>query len=287
MRNNRFPGLWSSLAVFVIFVSVLTGCVRAPVPATYQMSPQEVHDFRSGLGTIGVVVSQHRSELEFNTPAKGKIGGFGRGFAAGAATPIVIGLVAPVPGGTLIGALISPFTGIYGGFSGMSKAPPIEEVKIAEAGINKALDRVRALNLGQSSLPDFVRLAEARSSFDFVPLPDIGPKQPDEIVRYDEMDLPEIDTILEARLEKGGLWGAYEIDPPSAAFMKLRLRVIRKKDNAVLVEDTVFCVGEERKYIEWGKNYGQRFYDNALACVPRFQEKIVDDLFLVYPTSTQ
>jgi hypothetical protein len=283
MSDNRFPGLCSLFLVSTIETMVLTGCVSAPVPATYTMSPVEVQEFRSELGTIGVVISQYRAELEFTTPARGGSEGFKRGFVAGAATPILVGLVAPVPGGTFVGALIAPFTGVYGGFSGMSKAPSTEDVEAAEAGINEALDKVLALNLAQNSLQDFVKLAETRSSFDFVALPIAGPKQSDEIVRYDEMDLQGIDTILEIRVEKGGLWGAYEIDPPSAAYVKMLIRIIRPSDNGVLLEETVFCVGDKRTYVEWGKDGGQRFYDNALACVPRIQEKIIDDIFVVYP----
>ncbi|MCP4409175.1 MAG: hypothetical protein GY807_15740 [Gammaproteobacteria bacterium] len=165
----------------------------------------------------------------------------------------------------------------------MLNTPPQDEVEKAEAGINQALDRLKSQDLGQTTLEDFVRLAEERSPFEFVALPGRGPKHRGEEVRYDELDLHEIDTVLEVQFENGGLWGGYEIDPPSAAYMKTRIRIIRASDNEVLLEDTVQCVGEQRKYLEWGENNGQMFYDNVLACLPRLREKVIDDLFLVYP----
>ena len=263
----------------------MTGC--ANVPSTYQMKPAEVSEFRSELGTVGVTLSEYRSKLEFAAPAKGRWGGLKRGFLAGAAKPILIGLVAPVPGATFVGALVAPFTAIAGAVYGVSKTPPQEEVERAEAGINQALERMQSQNLGQTSLEVFAQLAEERSPYEFVALPGRGPKQRDEEVRYDERDLNGIDTVLEIRVEKGGLWGSYDIDPPSAAYMDTRVRLIRVSDNEVLLEDIVVCIGEQRKYLEWGENNGQRFYDNILACIPRLQKKIIDDLFLVFPLGKQ
>ena len=279
MHNGCLRG---SLLVYIVFSSLMTGC--ANVPSTYQMKPAEVGEFRSELGTVGVTLSEYRSKLEFAAPAKGRWGGLKRGFIAGAAKPILIGLVAPVPGATFVWVLIAPFTAVAGAAYGVTRTPPLEDVERAEAGINQALERMQSQNIGQASLVDFVQLAEERSRFDFVALPGRGPKQRGEEVRYDEMNLNSIDTILELRVEKGGLWGSYEIDPPSAAYMDTRVRLIRASDNEVLLEDSVVCIGEQRKYLEWGESNGQRFYDSILACIPRLQKKVIDDLFLVYPT---
>ncbi|MEN8129741.1 MAG: hypothetical protein ABFS45_06010 [Pseudomonadota bacterium] len=284
MYTKYLGGLWPSWIVSVIVLAVMTGC--AGIPSTYRMTPEQTKAFRSDLGTIGVAVSEYRAELEFTRPAKGRFGGLKRGFVSGAVKPILLGFVAPVPGGTFVGILVSPFTAIAGAGYGVLNTPPRDEIEKAEAGINQALDKLRSQNLRKAALKDFVQLAEQRSSYTFVPLPGRGPKQRDEEIRYDELDLNGIDTVLELRVTKGGLWGSYEIVPPSAAYLETRVRVIRASDNEVLLEDTVRCVGEQRKYLEWGENNGQLFYDNALACLPRLQEKIIDDLFLVYPLAT-
>lgn len=63
-------------------------------------------------------------------------------------------------------------------------------------------------------------------------------------------------------------------------------RLIRAHDNEVVISESFFCAGEEkRKYTEWAKNEGQLFVDEFIACVPELAEKVVDDLFLVYPIS--
>ena len=78
----------------------------------------------------------------------------------------------------------------------------------------------------------------------------------------------------------------YDIDPPSVAFLESRIRLIRVEDNEVLLEDKIVCIGEQRKYTEWGENSGQLFYEDVLACIPRLNDKIIDDLFLVFPLQT-
>lgn len=281
MSEQRHCRLCASLIVSLPVLLLVMGC--ANIPRTYQMTPTQVREFRSNLGTVGVAVSEYRSKLEFAAPAKGRIGGLKRGFIAGAVKPVLIGFVAPVPGGTLAGALVAPFTAVAGAAYGVSKTPSQEEVEKAEAGINHALDRLKSQDLGQRSLADFVSLAEERSPFKFIALPGKGPQESDEEVSYDELDLNGVDTVLEVRVEKGGLWGSYDIDPPSVAYLETRIRLVRASDNETLLEDTLLCTGEQRKYLEWGENKGQRFYDSILACIPRIQEKIVSDLFLVYP----
>jgi hypothetical protein len=247
------------------------------------MAPDDLAHLRAELGTIGVAVSRYRAEREFATPAKGWSGGFARGFSAGASAPILVGFLAPVPGGTFAGCLVAPFTGLYGGFRGASRAHSVEEVDRATDGIDAALDRLAADKLRSTTLEPFVRFAGQRCGRSFVALPGRGPKEKSEIVRYDRLGLEGIDTVLEVRVEKGGLWGRYEVDPPSAPYLEARVRLIRVSDNKVLLEDVVMCLGEQRPYEDWGESDGRIFYDEIRALIPRLQKKVVDDLFRVYP----
>jgi len=253
------------------------------VPATYRMAPADVARMRSELGTIGVTVAQYRPALKFATPAKGRGGGFARGFSAGASAPVLIGFLAPVPGGTFVGCLVAPFTGLWGGVRGAARAPSSEAVARARAGIDAALDRLAAADLRTTTLEPFVRYAAQRSGRRFVGLPGRGPKRPGELVRYDTLGLEGIDTVLEFDVEHGGLWGHYEVDPPSAAFLEVRIRLVRVKDNQLLLEDVVMCLGEQRPFAAWGMDEGHAFHDEILATIPRLHEKVVDDLFRVYP----
>jgi len=247
------------------------------------MSPAEVARLRSELGTIGVTVAQYRPAMKFATPAKGWGGGFARGFSAGASAPVLIGFLAPVPGGTFVGCLIAPFTGLWGGFRGAAHAPSSEAVTRAQAGIDAALHRLAAADLRRTTLEPFLQYAAQRSGRRFVGLPGRGPTRPDEVVRYDTLGLEGVDTVLEIDVQHAGLWGRYEVDPPSAAFLEVRIRLVRASDNHLLLDDEVMCLGEQRPFEEWGQGEGQAFYDEILAMIPRLPEKVVDDLFRVYP----
>ena len=131
-------------------------------------------------------------------------------------------------------------------------------------------------------------LGSKRTGLKFVELPGIGPRDRNEFVRYDQLDIPGIDTVLEVRTEKNGLLGSYSIDPPSDTYVEGRVRLIRVKDNNVLLDETIVWASEaERKLIEWTENEGQLIVDEFISCVQELAEKIVDDFFLVYPIASR
>lgn len=274
-----------SILCSLVAVAALLVTACATEPTTYAMTPEAVLDFRSRLGNVGVTLGDYEAKAVFTAPAKGGLEGAKRGFVAGVAMPVLIGVAAPIPGSALAGVLAAPFGGIYGAVVGAGRTPPVEEVDAAAAGIEAALERLTAEDLRGDALETFVRLAGARSGLNLVPLPDRGPREPTEEVRYSRLRLDGIDSILEIRIERGGLWGFYDIDPPTVAFLEARVRLIDAADDRTLLEDTVVCVGERRKYVEWGEDDGQRFYEDILACIPRLREKIIDDLFLVHPVT--
>jgi hypothetical protein len=247
------------------------------------MAPDVVEKVRSNMGNVGVVIAPYSAERNFRMPAKGVVGGAGRGLVVGAALPVVAGAASPIPGGTIIGLLFVPITAPVGMVYGAVKAVPAKEVEKAEVAIDQAADRLEAFDAQGLFQNEIVRLGSERTGLKFIAVPGIGPKDLKEFVAYDQLDIPGIDTVLELRLEEGGLWGLYTIDPSSSAFFEIRVRLIRKQDNDVLLEDTVECKSEERKYTEWAENQGQDFYDDMISCIPLLAEKVVDDFFLVYP----
>ncbi len=291
-QNNgelKFPArcglrfIWRRLynAFVASTVAVALGAC-ANTPQTYEMSEQELVTLRSDLGKIGVVMSQYPAKLKFATPARGGGGGAGKGFVAGFTLPILIGFVAPVPGGTLVGVIVAPFTGFYGAFTGAGRARSAEDVDRASDGIRSALARLQRQHVAELSLEGFVSIGEQRTPYVFEALPDIGPQERGHEPIYADLVPDDIDTVLEIRTERAGLWGMYDVDPPSVAFIDVRVNLIRVHDNKNLVEDDVTCMGEKRSYDEWGDDNGMLFYNEMLACIPRLQEKIIDDLFLVY-----
>lgn len=281
---------YNPLSVKVLFCFVglfaLAGCSHTP--KIYKMPPEQVEKIRSDLGAIGVTISSYPLKRKINKPAKGVIGGAARGLAVGAATPVVIGAVSPVPGGTAVGLLVAPYTAAAGVVYGALKAAPAEDVEKAEAASDRAIARLQEMNLRQSFVAEVVKLGAERTGLKFVPLSGMGPRDPNEVIRYDQMDIPAIDYILELRAETAGLRGLYSIDPPSTAFLEVTARLIRKQNNEVVISETFICASEvERKYTEWAQNEGQLFVDEFICCLPELAEKIVDDYFLVYPLSSR
>jgi len=275
--------IWVGIIFSVVVVLGLTGC-SSRTPNIYKMDPGNVERIRSSIGRVGVTISSYPVERDLKKPAKGITGGAARGFVVGASTPVVIGAVAPVPGGTFIGLLIAPFTAVVGGVYGATKGVPPEVIEEAQAALDQAIDRLKKMNLRRTFIKDVVTLGEKRTGLEFVKLSESGPKDPKEVVRYDQMKFRDIDNVLELRIEEAGLQGPYSFDPPSFAFIKVLFQLVRAEDNEILIDETLFCVSEiDRKYVEWSENEGQFFVDEFVACIPEIAEKIVDDFFLVYP----
>jgi len=251
------------------------------------MSPQRVEQMRSGLGTVGVAVASYRAEPKMLRPAKGPVGGAARGIVVGASTTVMAGVVSPIPGGTFIGILLAPIGAFVGMIYGALTADSTAEVEKAEKTIDQTINRLQAMNFRKTLRDETVRMGLERTELTFVALPGLGPKSPNEVVRYDLLATTGIDTVLELGVEEGGLRGRYTISPPSSAFLKMRARLIVSSDNEILLEDTVFCAGEKRDYHEWSENDGQLFADALISCGPDLIAKVIDDFFLVFPTKTK
>jgi len=282
-RRNLFPAI--SILVFAVVTLGLTGCSYSP--AVYTMPPEKVEQMRSGLGTVGVAVASYGAEPKILRPAKGPAGGAARGTVVGASTTVMAGAVSPIPGGTFIGILLAPIGAFVGAIYGGLAADSTAEVEKAEETINQTISRLQAMNLMQTLRDETVRMGLERTDLAFVALPGLGPKSPNEVVRYDLLATTGIDTVLELRVEEGGLRGRYTIAPPSSAYLKIRARLIVRRDNKLLLEDTVFCASEKHDYSGWSENDGQLFFDALISCIPDLTAKVIDDFFLVFPTKTE
>ena len=270
--------------VSIIGLLCLTSCSQTP--KIYTMSPEHIEKIRSELGTIGVTVSSYPVKRETNKPAKGVAGGIARGFVIGARLPVAIGFFSPIPGGTAIGVLIAPFTAVAGSVYGITQAAPTEDVEKAEAAADTAIASLKQMNLRQTLIDEVLKMGNERTNLRFAISSGTGPRDSNEVVRYDKIDTQGIDTILELRIEKAGLRGLYSFNPPSNAFIEVFAQLIRAHDNEVMVSETFFCASEkERTYTEWSQNEGRLFVDEFISCIPELAEKIVDDFFLVYPLS--
>jgi hypothetical protein len=183
--------IWVGFIFSVVVALGLTGC-SSRTPNIYQMDPGSLERIRSNIGRVGVTISSYPVERDLKKPAKGITGGAARGFVVGASTPIVIGAVAPVPGGTFIGLLIAPFTAVAGGVYGATKGVPPEDIEKAQAALDQAIDRLKKMNLRRTFIKEVVAMGENRTGLEFVKLPESGPKDPNEVVRYDQMNFRDV-----------------------------------------------------------------------------------------------
>jgi len=272
-------------------------------PAVYKLPPEQLEQTRSELGTIGVVVSDSAGTQEILMPAKGFYGGLTRGLAAGAAFPIAVGFVLPIPGGSLLGLFAAPFTAVGGGVYGAATALPKEQVEKARLEIQLAEEELRTMDLHQTLIRKLVALGGENTRHKFVALPDVVAPEPEataqddpldrytvvseskEIARYNPLDLSGAASVLEIRTHASGLRGRYTINPQTNLFVELDARLIRVRDNQVLISESLSCVSEaQRTYTEWARQEGQLVVEDFLACVDELAEKIIDDFFLIYPT---
>lgn len=287
--RSRRPILWFALSILAGVIPLLgpAGCSDL-TPKIYKMPPDDLEKIRSGFGSVGVTISSYPPKWEISKPAKGVTGGAARGFVVGASLPVVIGFVTPVPGTTPLGVLIAPFTAVAGSVYGATKGMQAEDIEKAEASGKLSAARLKKMKLRKAFVNKVAKMGKERTGLDFVTLPEKGPGDPNEVIRYDSIEINGVDTVLELRVEKVGLCGFFTFDPPSTTYLEVGARLIRTSDNEVMINETFFCGSEvERTYFEWFENEGQLFVDEFVTCFPEIAEKIVDDLFLVYPIPTR
>ena len=259
------------------------GCAQAP--AIYVMDSVSLETVRSGISSVGVSLSKALPETTVLLPAKGVWGGIKRGAAFGAALPVMYGFASPVPGGTYIGLLASPFGAIVGGIYGVSTAVPAHEVEHAEVMLAIATDNLRQMGLRENFVNQVIDLGNARTKIKFIALPEAATARlTGETAKPSNAAMDAIDARLNIRVEQTGMRGLYSINPPMDTFIRIHVQFIRSADNVLLLDEYFTCASdEERTFADWADHEGSDLVDEFRSCVPELAEKIIDDFFLVYP----
>lgn len=270
-------------ATIGLLLMLVYGCAKPPT--TYTMPPDEVESFRASINKVAIVFAKYKSIAHIDLPAKGVLPAAGRGFVSGAGTTIAAGVVSPVPGGTIIGVILSPIGGIVGSVHGMITAEPSDKVEAVEAALYEAGDRLDSMNLRERFKEDLLRLGNEETDLDFVYMGETGPVSAEDVPVYRAEDLAGADTVLEVRPLRAGLWGLWTVNPPSSPFVEIRVRLIRVSNGKVILDDVIMCAGEERAYDEWAADNGNLFVKEILKTIPRLTEKVIDDTFRVYALS--
>lgn len=271
--------------VWLVVVLVIAGCARTP--AIYTMQPEALESIRSEISTVGVYISPEPPETTVMLPAKGVWGGLKRGIVVGASLPIMIGLTSPIPGGTFLGILVAPFGAVVGGIYGIFTVVPAEEVDHAEVVLAIATEKIRGKKLRDAFIRNLIDMGNTKTESTFVDWQEARvPTQPN---RYPHLSYPQqesIDALLKIQVEEVGLHGTYSIDPPTDTFVEVHVELIRLKDDTILIDEHFTCASDqERTYKDWADQAGSDVILEFRDCVPELTEKIIDDLFMVYPVN--
>jgi hypothetical protein len=240
------------LIALTMLLLALSGC--AQTPNIYTMQPSALETIRAEISTIGVYLSPERPQTEVLLPAKGVWGGLKRGIVVGARLPVMIGFVSPIPGGTFLGLLVSPFGALIGGVYGVFTAVPVEEVEHAEVILAIATERIRQSGLGDRFIENIIDLGNARTQLNFVVLPEVHASP---LAKQPHPPMDAIDARLQIQVQKTGLQGMYSINPPTDTFVQVQVQLVRLRDNTILLDEHFACASdEERTFKDWADQAG-------------------------------
>ena len=270
--------------VFIVWLCVVLLVVQSGC-ATHRTSAQPSLQ----LGKVGVVSARYTPAMEFELPAKGWLGGAGRGAVGGMKAFIMLVPLGAVGGGVgmiafnpalvlLSAAALIAGSGylIVGPFYGAAKAETPATVEEAEAHLKAALASMRI----QETMRDHVvQAAQSLAKRDLTVLEGQGPENPSDLLTYLPVQDTTIDTVLELRVNR--VWlstnqstfksldnmespsKVLQINPPLSLGMEVRGRLIRTADKVVLYDNTWQHEGASYLFTDWAaddaKLFGEEF----------------------------
>lgn len=264
--------------VFIVWLCSLLIVVQWGCATPSAKLPSEI---QAQLGRIGVLSAQYIPAFEFALPAKGWLGGAGRGAVGGTKAFIIlvplgavgggVGMIAFNPALLLVsaGALIAG-SGylIIGPFYGAAAAETPETVEEAEAHLKVSLASMR---IQQTMRDHVVQAAQSLANRDLTVLDGQGPESSSDLLTYFPIQDTQIDSVLELRVNRvwlstsesflkadlRNLSQVLQINPSLSLGMEVRGRLIRTADKVVLYDNTWKHEGGSHVFAEWAANDAQ------------------------------
>ena len=307
----RLPSLKTIFIVSlgVWFLSAQWGCATQP----YTL-PAEV---RESLGTIGVVSARYTPAVEFELPAKGWLGGAGRGAVGGTKAFVVLVPSAAVIAGLSVGLMVLPPTAPYGvggalyataelvkgagymiagPFYGATAAEASAKVEESETQLKAALVSMRI----QETMRDHVVQAAGVANVNLTVVDGQGPENASDLLTYLPLQESQIDSVLELRVNR--VWLSVtesffksihidiknpkpkpsqdlRINPSLSLGMELRSRLIRTTDKVVLYDNTWKREGGSHVFAEWAANDAQLFSKEFERAYHELAHQLVTGMF--------
>lgn len=278
-----------------VLLVVQSGC------ATHRSSAQPILQ----MGKIGVISARYTPAMEFELPAKGWLGGAGRGAVGGMKAFIILVPLGAVGGGVgmiafrpdlLLLSAVALIAGsgylIVGPFYGAAVAEAPATVEEAETHLNASLASMRI----QESMRDHVvQAAQSLANRDLTVLEGQGPENPSDLLTYFPVQDTTIDTVLELRVNR--VWlstnqsafksldnmehpsQVLQINPPLSLGMEVRGRLIRTADKVVLYDNTWQHEGASHLFTEWAANDAKLFAEEFERTYEILSNQIVNTIF--------
>lgn len=236
---------------------------------------------RASLRSVGIACGTYVPEGKFNVPAKGRGQGALVGGVMGFAAPFSSGNAGGSPEAVMIVAAIGLALAPVGAVIGAGSAMPLEEARVSESALRKALADMKI----QESLCGRL-IAEARkeaASRSFEPV-EKGPAGMEVKTPYGTMAGGGFDSILEGQVTQVGLstmtWGS---DPPMELFLDVKLRLVRVGDDADLWSRSVKYRSPVRRFSEWAKDDGRLLKVDFDRAYGEVAERAVEEVFFLVP----
>jgi hypothetical protein len=271
MRNIRCKQgiLWLSIA---IILTTQFGCAHKP-PIRHPSEQVKTH-----LGSITIVPANFIPESNFNTFAKGRLSGAGKGAAFGAGY-FAVGALTSGPFGILLFPVFAVVGGVIGGVIGAVDAVPEAKAQDIETAINNALAE---LKIQETMAEHVLKSGMDLTNYNFDLLEGRGPNSYNEKPKYAFLKKDNIDAVLEISVRDVGLEDDPEERSSISLFMTVYARLIRVEDETEICSQTFEYKGRRFKFSDWVDNDAKIFREEFDRCYKKLSEQLIEDLFLLY-----
>ena len=288
----------------IILYSVFTlcnppGCCGGMIDEIFYPPYPLTEKERATFAVVGITRGLYSPETMFETFAKGKATGIGKGALEGF-------LNASAPAGNSAGNCSGDFCGIvllfwmatvgtggaiYGAIKGYKDAFSAEETKNIEELLEELYNN---LNLQNRISEKLLQTAQKKAMKKLIAINNCGPTEVGEKVNYSVLKKIPVDSVLEISVANFGFetWPR-DIPPPKNTviddknplfqlFLNIRPRLVRLSDNKVLYHPRLELNSKYLKRSDWLENNAKAFFDEIESCLDASVEKIVDDIFITF-----
>jgi hypothetical protein len=267
-------------------------------PSSSLLPPPPSEKIRATLGTIGIISAGPVLSTEFDLPPQGAGQGALKGAKAGAEYGAIGGVILVIIPGAIsliiipllpfvaVGALAAAVAGgVLGGISGSIygaiTAAPSGSGEPAIVSLKEAMAKVKI----EETLRDRVfQIAHAQTDNRVILLQDQRPADMDEDAYVHSFAEKGITTILTIRMASVNLKEeALGFNRPVKLTMTGWANLVNTKDNNLIGYANLDYYGSSHLLADWTANDAQRFRVECDVGLQSLAERIVDQLFLVYP----